>query len=592
MTKTCFSLIFLVDIFARQLDLWRAFLFVHGMAKQPFAYPLHFVFYPSNQWMPTCPSRDLLYFGTMVQRIVLSLVLVCFVFSPAFGLQEPIPLRTIVSWRQSIPQPDNLTKAYQTTNLTQLADVQLLHYTDEKSWLDAYAKLRQHPAVAAVQFDYAVEFRREPNDVFFDRQNNLERAGFTQVWNENTGGQTPAGEQVVIAILDAGFFTDHIDVAENLWINPAEIPDDGIDNDGNGHTDDVHGWNFVRDNHDFTPDQHGTQVMGMLGARGNNEFGVSGTGWDNRVMLFPILEVSHIISAYDYIVNQRREWQASGGTRGALVVATNASFGLQGRQCSEFPVWADMYDRLGQQGILTAASTANRSWDVDAFGDMPTTCTSDFLIGVANASEEDRLYRTSGYGTQSVDLAAPGQGSYTTLLANNFGSFSSTSAAAPYVTGAIALLYSLPCDRMQQLVRTDPAAAARLVRRSILQSVVRSDAYFNLLVTEGQLNVWNAWQRLKGDCAMLGNGNLQITRIYPNPARTTTQLLFNDPSLGPYTVQLIDAAGREVRLFHLPVGSGFPIENELNLQGVPRGAYLLRVVNEVGRSSIGKLVIH
>jgi hypothetical protein len=90
---------------------------------------------------------------------------------------------------------------------------------------------------------------------------------------------------------------------------------------------------------------------------------------------------------------------------------------------------------------------------------------------------------------------------------------------------------------------------------------------------------------------MVGNGELQITRVYPNPARTSTNLLFNDPSLGPYRVQLIDAAGREVRLFHLPVGSGFPVENELSLKGVPRGAYLLRVVNEAGQSSLGKLIV-
>lgn len=527
----------------------------------------------------------------MVRNTWLTLLLFYALICPLLGQSPPIPLRTIVSWNQSILSQEQLTKAGTTTSLTQFGDIQLLTYRDEKTWLAAYKELQQHPAVTTVQFDYPVEFRRSPNDEFFTRQNNLERTGFTRVWDENTGGFTPQGDQIVIAILDAGFYIEHEDVNSNLWSNPGEIPGDGIDNDGNGHRDDIHGWNFVRDNHDFVPDQHGTQVMGMLGSQGDNEIGTTGTGWDNQVMLFPIAETSHIISAYDYIIQQRQAWQASDGARGALIVATNASFGLQGRRCSEFPVWGEMYNRMGQQGILTAASTANRSWDVDAFGDMPTTCTSDFLIGVANANEEDRLYRTSGYGSTSVDLAAPGQGSYTTTLFNNYGGFTSTSAAAPYVTGAIAMLYSLPCERMQQLIKTDPAAAARLVKRSILQSVDRSDAYVDQLVTEGQLNVWNAWQRLKEDCTMVGNGELQVSRIYPNPAQETTQLLFNDPSLGPYRVQLIDALGREVRLFHLPVGSASPIENELNIKGIARGTYLLRVINEAGQSSFGRLII-
>ena len=494
----------------------------------------------------------------MVQKTSLILLLFAALICSLHGQSEPIPLRTIVSWNQSIPDPVKLTKAEKTSNLTQLGDIQLLNYADEKSWLDAYTNLKNNPAVAAVQFDYTVEFRREPNDELFNRQENLERTGFTQIWDENTGGFTPDGDQIVIAILDAGFFIDHEDLSLNLWTNRGEIPGDGIDNDGNGHEDDIHGWNFVRDNHDFVAEQHGTQVMGMLGSRGDNTIGVTGTGWDNQVMLFPISETSHIIAAYDYIIDQRQTWQESDGERGALIVATNASFGLQGRSCNEFPVWGEMYDRMGEQGILTAASTANRSWDVDAFGDMPTTCTSDFLIGVANANEEDRLYRSSGYGSQSVDLAAPGQGSYTTALFNNYGGFSSTSAATPYVTGAIAMLYSLPCERMQQLVRTDPTSA---------------------------------WQRLKDDCAMVGNGELQITRIYPNPARTSTQLLFNDPSLGPYRVQLIGAAGREVRVFNLPVGSAFPVENNLDLSGIPRGAYVLRVINDAGKSTLGKLIV-
>ncbi|NJO87455.1 MAG: hypothetical protein HC821_05720 [Lewinella sp.] len=161
--------------------------------------------------------------------------------------------------------------------------------------------------------------------------------------------------------------------------------------------------------------------MGILGARGNNAIGIAGTSWATRLMVFRIQEISDIIAAYDYVLEQRRLWQSSGGQAGALVVATNASFGLEGRFCREFPVWGNMYEALGQAGVLSVASAANRAWNVDDFGDMPTTCTSEFLLGVANSDENDLLFRSSAWGPVSIDLAAPGQGSYTTRTNGTYG---------------------------------------------------------------------------------------------------------------------------------------------------------------------------
>ncbi|MEM9836530.1 MAG: S8/S53 family peptidase [Bacteroidota bacterium] len=502
---------------------------------------------------------------------------------------DAIPLRLIVEWQTSNGASANLHRATKAKALH--ASIDLLIYATHTDWLADYAELVKHPMVRAVQFDYRVNFRRTPNDSFFQRQNNLTRAGFTQVWDENTGGKTATGDQIVIAILDAGFDITHEDLVDNLWVNAAEIPGDRLDNDGNGFIDDVHGWNFVRDNSDIRPDLHGTQVTGILGAKGDNGLGIAGTGWDNRVMVFSILEVSHIIAAYAYIEQQRQLWQDSNGERGAFIVATNASFGLEGRSCTEFPVWGNMYDRLGQVGILTAASTANRRWDVDDFGDMPTTCPSEFLLGVANSGPEDRLWESSAYGRVSVDLAAPGEGTYTTGSFNGYSNFASTSAAAPYVTGAIALLYSQDCDRLLTLAQSDPKAAARLVRRTILQSVTTSDAYFNLLATEGQLNVWSAWQKLRRDCTPVDGNGIQITNVYPNPTSGTIRFEFSDISLGPYTIDIYTIRGQLVSTIHLPVGSAFPISNTLELGELKAGTYLLDLRNEAGSQAIRKVVI-
>jgi len=212
-----------------------------------------------------------------------------------------------------------------------------LQFTPDDQWEIRVADLQHDQRIAAVQYDYRLEWRSAPNDEFFSLQPNLARAGFTRVWEEATGGLTPTGDTIVIAVLDAGFDVTHEDLRPGLWHNPGEIPRDGIDNDGNGFTDDIHGWNFRENRSGFDVDMHGTQVLGILGAQGDNEVGVTGTGWNNRLMIFSVNLVSDIIAAYDYIIDQRRRWQNSGGRDGALVVATNASFGGRRRSLQRIP---------------------------------------------------------------------------------------------------------------------------------------------------------------------------------------------------------------------------------------------------------------
>ncbi len=498
--------------------------------------------------------------------------------------EAAIPLRTIVQL-QPTKQPPTVNHlsalAEKIQPLSQHPTILLLQYADSSSWLQDAIALQQQPTIAALQYDYPVHFRNQPNDPSYPQQTNLARIGLPQVWAENTGGFTANGHQIVIAILDAGFDVSHEDLQGQLWINPAEIPDDGIDNDNNGYIDDRHGWSYTNDSPNYRVQQHGTQVLGMLAAAGNNGIGVTGVGWNNQAMLFSIAEVSDILAAYSYILAQRQKWQQSNGLEGALVVVTNASFGLEGRRCLEFPIWRDMYDRLGEQGILTAASTANRSWNVDDFGDMPTTCPSEFLLSVTNLSDDDRLATSAAWGPISIDLAAPGQGSYTTNINNSYSAFSRTSAAAPYVTGAIALLYSANCERLNYLLDNDPAGAARLIRRSLLQSVQVNESFRDLTSTEGQLDVWAAWQQLLANCSDSNSNQLQITAIYPNPSQGAYfNLEFSDPSLGPYQLELFDSSGRLQRQYILPVGSAFPLSNRLAVDGLAAGLYLLRLRSE------------
>ena len=97
---------------------------------------------------------------------------------------------------------------------------------------------------------------------------------------------------VVIAIIDSGIDYRHDDLAPKVWINPGEIPENGLDDDGNGYTDDVHGWDFTDapnlqaegdyiegDNEPIDESGHGTHVAGIAGAMPNNGIGIAGIAW-------------------------------------------------------------------------------------------------------------------------------------------------------------------------------------------------------------------------------------------------------------------------------------------------------------------------
>ena len=176
--------------------------------------------------------------------------------------------------------------------------------------------------------------------------------------------------------------------------------------------------------------------------------------------------------AYGYALDLKDDWIASGGSAGANIVSVNSSFGIDFANCnsSTYAPWNDMFDLMGQSGILSIAATMNNPSNVDAQGDVPTGCSSDYLITVTATDDRDR--RTfSAYGATTIDLGAPGEDVYSTLNGSGYGSLSGTSMATPQVTGAVAVLHSVGGPSFAALRASDPAAAALEIKNSLLSTV-------------------------------------------------------------------------------------------------------------------------
>lgn len=386
-------------------------------------------------------------------------------------------------------------------------------------------RINKDQRVVNVQYNRLVDYRSSnvPNDPLYPNQWQYDNTGqiggqegadinACPAWDVSTGGLTANGDTIVVCVIDNGVDEDHEDLIPNIWINRDEIPGNGLDDDNNGFIDDYRGWNTANNNNNINGGTHGTSVAGIVGAKGNNSIGVTGVSWDVKVMIvrnnFASSE-SEILEAYGYALDARRDYDNSGGTAGAYVVATNASWGVNNGDPDDSPIWCAFYDTLGSYGILNAGATTNTNTNVDELGDLPTTCPSNYLIGVTNVNTNDEKVTNAGYGSTSIDLGAHGESVYTTRNDNSYGAFGGTSAATPMVAGAIGLLYSAPSPLFGELLQADPAAAALFIRGAILNNTRSIPSLNNITVTGGVLDLGSAMSAVVN----IGNNCLPPTSI-------------------------------------------------------------------------------
>lgn len=287
---------------------------------------------------------------------------------------------------------------------------------------------------------------------------------------------------VLVGVIDEGIDVGHPDLAGNIWTNPFD-PVDGVDNDGNGYADDVHGWDFVGEDNsvydglpgDTDTDAHGTHVAGTIGGVGGNATGVVGVNWNVGMLSAKFLGPSggttaDAIQAVDYITDLKTRHNLN-------IPATNNSWGGGGYS----QLLADAIERANAAGILFVASAGNNSSDNDNSPRYPSSYENSNIIAVAAIDRLGARASFSNYGATGVDLGAPGVDIRSTTPQNTYASFNGTSMAAPHVTGAAALYASV-----------HPAHTAAQIRGGILGNTIPTASLSGRTLTGGRLDVLKA----------------------------------------------------------------------------------------------------
>ncbi|MFT7671028.1 MAG: subtilisin family serine protease, partial [Planctomycetota bacterium] len=319
--------------------------------------------------------------------------------------------------------------------------LELLQITiDVRSAIDLIA-----PFVEYAEPNWIQRTNQVPNDTYFNLQWGIRNTGQTIQGSPGVSDADIDGDQAwditngaanfVVGNVDTGVDWDHPDLAANIWSNPGEVANNGVDDDGNGYVDDTRGWDFYDNDKDPNDAEgHGSHTSGTTGAVGNNGTGVAGVAWACKIMPMRFLGpdggfTSDAILAMQYMTDKgvkvsNNSW-GGGGFSNSLYNAINASKSV---------------------GHVFVAAAGNDGTNNDSIPHYPSNYNLDNIISVAATDNQDGLANESNWGSNfgatSVDIGAPGVDIASTWISGGYVWNGGTSMATPHVTGVAVLVYA------------------------------------------------------------------------------------------------------------------------------------------------------
>jgi subtilisin family serine protease len=316
-----------------------------------------------------------------------------------------------------------------------------------------------------------------------------------------------------IAILDTGLRTTHVEFSGQLWINSAEIPDNGIDDDSNGFIDDRNGYDFV--NNDSSPwddHGHGTHVSGLVGASGNNNTGMSGVGWQAQLMPLKVLDsrgygyISDMVEGIHYAIENGAS---------VLLIALETE--------SDSAALRDALQNAQDADVVWSVPAGNRGQSLMEYPHYPAVY--DFLNQVTVGSHDlDGQYSDfSNYGIDQVDISAPGNDILSTGASSDtsFDRMTGTSQASALAAGVLAHLRSaFPNEPGWRLIQRLKDASSVRPRSNLSRT-----SYCKDYVATGRLDCSSA--NLLSTAPTPGNDDFENAWRYKSPAFVSQLILLD-----------------------------------------------------------------
>jgi len=311
-----------------------------------------------------------------------------------------------------------------------LSRIYRIHFPATVDAVKLACKLATDESIEYAEPLYLRELAFVPNDSLYNKQWHLQKIQAEKAWDLQKGDST-----VIVGIVDSGVDWLHPDLASKIWINPDEIPDNGLDDDNNGFVDDIRGWDFgeadnePRNTSSALTAAHGSHTAGIAAAATNNQIGVASIGFHCKIMA--------IKCTFDY--EKDAQQNIRNGFQGIKYAVDNGadivSCSWSGPSASQYEF--DIIRYAHEHGVAVVAAAGNYNEDTQYY-----PAAYQYVFSVAATNQFDEKYGRSNFH-YSVDIAAPG----TNILSiwghtDEYVENSGTSMATPLVAGTIALVKS------------------------------------------------------------------------------------------------------------------------------------------------------